>query len=186
MRCRTLLFPTCLLLCAVFLLMSTGCRKKVAIPSAPNTHPVISTKGYTVDIPNGWIEQKAISGMIDKLFSRPATDNANEFTENVNIVIEPLPGPVTTDEYYNASLRMLNQVMPAFTEVSATTVTGNATGKRLVYTWVMNSGIHIKGMAYFFVKGTNGYVLTCTATDSTFANYETQFDQIGRSFRWND
>lgn len=185
MHCWARVITTVVLSSALFLLLClAGCRSKTYV-SAPNTHPVKSTKGYTIDIPNGWDETQMATSPIDHEFSRPIADGPQNFIENVNIVVESLPQPMTVDEYYQANLPMMKTILPNFTEVSTAPFTENVTWKKVVYTWQTATGRALKVTSYYFIKGMKAYIITATATPTTSAQYETKFDEIARSFRWN-
>jgi hypothetical protein len=155
-------------------------------PPAPKTHAVQSTKGYIVNIPDNWIDMSAqAKGMIDKIFARPKKSNKEIFIENTNIVVEPLNHAYSLQEYSNLNIANMKKFMKSLIVVSNSDFAGKVKGKKLVYTWNSPThSLHFKYCAYIFLNKTSGYVVTCSATQDSYAKYAAQFDAIGHSFRW--
>jgi len=107
------------------------------------------------------------------------------YAPNVNIVLEPLPlGISTNDEYVEASIRGIKSLVQVYHEFSRikTTVDGR---EATILDW---EGSHPEiGKSHvlqmLIIQGKNGWAVTCTPPMGEFSKWEDDFNSIVRSLR---
>ena len=150
--------------------------------SAVNSYE--SNTGYSLKYPNGWTTQEQSSPFNVVLFKSPLESKSDNFSENVNVIVEKAPG-YTTEQYYQANIKSINQnhTLKNFKILeSGNKIIYGKTGKYLIYTHTYNN-TPLKVKAYFFTNGENGYVITCTAKPETFNTYLPTFENIVSTFK---
>ncbi len=107
---------------------------------------------------------------------------ADTFRENVNVVFEPLPMPMTVEQYAQANLQNMATSLQAFRVIEQGQ--GPVGGRQSwwgVYTHTMGQPLMV--LAYFLVANGRGYVITCTASPAEFNRWRPMFVQIANTFR---
>ena len=139
--------------------------------------------GFSIRFPAEWEQKENVMGTVVIALS-PAEGQADAFRENVNVVVEALPTPMTLDEYFNRSRVSLKKLISAGQkpEVSDATL-GGEKAKRVVYQTTMGQ-TGVKGILYIAVKGTRGYAVTCSAAPDAFDAYKARFEEIAGTFRF--
>jgi len=140
-------------------------------------------KGFSIKFPADWERKEGMMGTAVLALS-PQEGTADQFRVNVNVTIEDLPKTLSLDEYVAAALGALRKVLTDLEEHenSAMNVAGTP-AKRLIFSHRMGA-IKVKAMQCVLVKGTRGYVITCSAAPDQFDNYRPKFDEIVQSFRF--
>lgn len=151
----------------------------ILIPGLAPAVPVTPSEARSLAVDAEQVVVSLNNNLVDNYFHK------GEFMNAVEVLDQSLPQPMTVDEYYQANLPMMKTILPNFTEVSTAPFTENVTWKKVVYTWQTATGRALKVTSYYFIKGMKAYIITATATPTTSAQYETKFDEIARSFRWN-
>jgi len=150
-------------------------------PVAQGMYRVTSEKGYSIDIIGDWKEVKTNSHMIDKAFMRPRAYDDTSFCENINIATESLPNAMSASEYAALYVKRFAKKMN-WTVVSSTPFNGMNTGNKLILT-CNSHDMDMKTTSIVFTNNTTGYMVTCSATAATYAQYESKFDQMARTLR---
>jgi len=140
-------------------------------------------EGFSIRFPAEWEQKENVMGTVVIALS-PAEGADDPFRENVNVVVEALPSPMTLDEYFNLSRVNLGKLLTEARqpEIADARIGGEA-AKRVVYQTTMGQ-IGVKGMLYVAVKGNRGYALTCSATPDSFDAYKARFEKIAGTFRF--
>jgi len=123
-------------------------------------------QGIRINYPADWrqMEQEAPAGFVVSFFSPPES-LTDRFSENINVVLEPLELDMTAYDYAQACLRGISNGPIQFVENSEATVAGRQ-GYRWVYTGplaIPGYDISAKSMQCLTVSGRKGIVVTYTA-----------------------
>ena len=135
---------------------------------------------FSFTIPNNWNQVQAAGA--DVAFQSPAAPGAVPAT--VNVVIEKLPSAsVTLDEYDRAGETNLKQQFADYKEVGHTQVDvdGRPAYKRVYTATIANRLLQVQQI--YLIDRDTAYILTCGATQDTFATYTAVFDQISGTFK---
>ena len=161
---------------AAFFAVSEG--PALAQAMAPYTD---GAAGYTIFYPATW-ERRMVNSVMVSL--APQEGPADTFRENVNVVMENLPAPMTPQQYAMAALNHLQRNMQGYQlmEQGPTTLNGRP-GYYIVYRHVM-MGRQIQVLAFLTTLGNRAYVITCSADPSQFARYRPFFTQIANTIRF--
>ncbi len=180
-------------LAAVLALSLAGCGGGVQTPATPAgpggggglggaVHPneanrfKAPAKGFSVVLPETWERQENAHGTVVLALS-PQADASDTFRENINVVVEDLPGEYSVADYYLANQDQLRKVMTDFVEVQlGETIIQGQSAKRLVFTHRMGQ-LNLKVLQYYFSKGKRGFVVTCTAAPESYAQFEAEFER---------
>lgn len=131
----------------------------------------------------GW-EIKENQEDIPVFFMSPLDGESDLFQENINMVNESAPG-YTLDQYYDANLRGIDLYLQGF-KVLEEPIMIKIDGhdfKKMVYEHT-SSGLKVKVLVYFAVKGGKGYVINCTALEDSFDEFKPQFEKLAESFKF--
>ena len=114
----------------------------------------------------------------------PLENATDQFRENVNVVVEKLPGQMALDEYFNASIANMKKLFTDFQENEKGNVSIDDTdAKWLIYSTRMGS-LKLNNKVFFLVHDNRGYVITCSATPDGFPRFRKSFDEIAQSFQF--
>jgi len=138
-------------------------------------------QGIRINYPTGWTyrEQSAPAGFAVGFIS-PREDLADQFCENLNIFIEPLPPGVTVDQYAQGCIQGMSQLPVQFLENARATVAGRP-AYRMVYTGPLQfPGITLsaKYLQYLTVANSKGHVVTYTAEMKKFDKFLPRIQQM--------
>jgi len=138
--------------------------------------------GFAISYPPNWEAREGALGTCVIIIS-PMEGMQDNFRENANVTLETLAKPMSAQEYMDACVSLMEKNFPGFVELSRG-AEGWA-GKVVPYLICRHSfpRAGAKAMLYFYVSGSRAYVLTCTATESTFDRFQPYFKQIAASFR---
>lgn len=142
---------------------------------------------YTIEIPASWDTSPSFNKRIDFQALSPV-EPSDKVRENVNAVVYQLKAP-SLDEFYQVAKASLAQSSEEW-ELIAEGESETADGSRMLY--LINthpngqSKQEMKSLVYFYYKTGTGIILSCTAIPETFEAYRERFEQIAKSFRWNN
>jgi hypothetical protein len=105
----------------------------------------------------------------------------DEIRENVTIVIESC-GDMSLEEYVAANRESLPQIIPAASISNEKDIEVHGSKG---HQWIVRAtveGLNLKDKQVFFVAREKGYVLTLTASESTYSEYVNTFDEMVNSF----
>jgi hypothetical protein len=173
---KKLLLITGILLAGLVLVGGLACaEEEEEAPSGWKTY-WNEEHGFQLYYPEDWVQTYAAGTVV--AFVDPETD---EFQENVNIVIESC-GDMSLEEYVAANTESLPQIIPG---ASISNEKDIEVQGRKGHEWIVMAtveGFNLKDKQVFFVASEKGYVLTLTASESTYSEYVDTFDEMVNSF----
>lgn len=146
--------------------------------------PEIQGDGYVIRYPGDWQLVPKFMGT-DTMAISPKSDPADTFQESVNVVFEDMQQSMTPQAYQVANLPAMQSQLQKFTVVSEKTMQLPAgyNAIDMLYSHEFN-GVPITVRAIFLTRGTLGYVITCSASPSSFADFADIFDDVVSSFEF--
>lgn len=137
--------------------------------------------GFTIMYPGNW-ERRMVGTTMVAL--SPQESPADTFRENVNVVFETLPAPMTPQQYALLSRQTMQRQLNNFVmiEQGGAGVAGQP-AHYMVYQHFMGQNLTV--LAYFLVRGNRGYVITCSASPQTFARFRPFFVQIANTLSFH-
>ena len=145
--------------------------------TAPPFLPYLNLQqGIHIDYPANWVkqEQNAPAGFI-LLFCSPRADYRDEFSENLNLVIEPLAPGISLDQYFRGTMAGFAQTPLRFIEEGAPATLGGYPAYRVMMTGplqtAMGAPLSGKYLQLITVYNSRGYVLTYTAEMQKYDAY---------------
>jgi serine/threonine-protein kinase len=121
------------------------------------------------------------------IFKSPLADAADKFQENVNVVLQDLSShPMTLEEFTTLSVEQYKQMKGTveFISISDVTLAGQKTKKAVLKMNYYGTQLKLKQM--WFVKKNTAYLITYTATEGEFGNYETEATNLMNSFTFTE
>lgn len=132
-------------------------------------HYESATDGFAIEYPSDWTFQEHVYNTSVMFFS--PLKSWDDIKENVSITKTALNKPYTLEEYYAINKSDLASLKPWFTEVSNKLITlHDKQFQQLIYTG-MSNGIELKWQQLSYIYNQSIYVLTYTATSTTFDEY---------------
>lgn len=143
---------------------------------------VDSTYGFRIQYPPDWTESVGSAGAV-VAFVSPPQSAADDFKENVNVLVQNLPDPsMSLGQYTDLSLRQAGSIIDGFKLLASgpSTLAGRS-AQRVMY--LGQSGNHdLKFDAVWLVEKGRAYVLTYTATRDSFDAFRPTAEAIIESF----
>jgi hypothetical protein len=121
------------------------------------------------------------------IFKSPLADAADKFQENVNVVLQDLSShPMTLEEFTTLSVEQYKQMKGTveFISISDVTLAGQKTKKAVLKMNYYGTQLKLKQM--WFVKNKAAYLITYTAAEAEFANYEPLATTLMNSFTFTE
>ncbi len=117
------------------------------------------------------------------IFKSPLTDAADKFQENVNVVIQDLTSqPLTLEQFTDLSVEQYKQMKGTvdFISMEDMKLAGQPTKKAVLKMNYYGTQLKLKQM--WFVKNNAAYLITYTAAEAKFNNYEPLATTLMNSF----
>ena len=114
---------------------------------------------YAMSVPESWETRTQYMGS-DFIALRPA-DEASAFRENVNVILENLPGDTSQDEYFTASIDSIRAMNEAGIVSQEMVKIGELDAMKIHYTLPFGDSI-LDNDAYILVEGKGAYIITLT------------------------
>lgn len=111
------------------------------------------------------------------IFLSPPEDAFDQFLENLNIVIEPLPPQMTLQEYVKICVQQMSQTPLQLQENGPATI-AQREAYRCVYTGPLPNQTAGEWMQYLIVANSKGYVVTYTAQLEKFDKFLPLIEQM--------
>jgi len=162
----------------------------LAVACLINSFPLLGAiftdkeNGFTIDFPEDWEYKEKMNGTDVMCFS-PQEGMTDKFRENLSVSHEDLSSikSLTLDKYVELSEANMKKVVTDYKRLSLVDKKiGGIPAKEFIYTFKMGN-YTIKGRLCLLIKGGTGYIITGTATDSTFDKYQKQFNKIFDSIK---
>jgi hypothetical protein len=149
-------------------------------------------KGFSIALPKGWEIKEKVMGSSVIAVIPSANNNSDQFRENINVVVEPLPQAMNTKTYFTESMKVLKKLFTDFKleksghgPLDRQVATNDKTDTYWsVFTHRMGK-VRAKVMQYMMVKGNQAYVITCSAAPGTFDKLRPVFEASAKSFKIN-
>lgn len=131
---------------------------------------------FTISYPSDW-ESKEISGIIAFLSPR---EDADDFSENVNVVVEDISNyPMTLENYVNLGFKNWQKVNK---NIKLLKKSKTQIDDRDAFYIICDDG-DLKYKQYIFIYNLKAYVLTYTGKRENFDKYLNQAEAIMQSIR---
>lgn len=171
---------TSLLVIVLFVTSMTvsGCKKK---DEAGRYYS--RDKGYSIKIPDSWDIKKAYLGT-DIVAVSPPDGPLDDFHENFNVMVQPLNESLTVDQFYQKSIPGFKSVTQEFREHTHGYIELDGEKARWDIISHKMGPLTIKVLAYITIRNTSGYVITFSASEAKFSEYEEMFKNIADTFRF--
>jgi hypothetical protein len=158
--------------------IALGCTSAPPQPAGPK----YTASGYAISGSAGWEERPGYHGS-DLTYLSPAEGAQDAFREHIRVVIELLPPKTTIEEHVRYVMDSLGKIHKQFkVETQAPVTVGAINGQYVKYTYAGGKE-RMSNEAYLFERKKMLYVVTCAATEASFARYKPEFDKIVRTFR---
>jgi hypothetical protein len=144
-----------------------------------------TTGEFDISAPSGWTKTDTIMEGQRIVFVKSPREGANDnFVENVNVLTEKI-GSMQMDEYVDLSITNIKKGLTGFKQgkISDRSINGYEF-KCLRYSHVY-SGFPIDVDVYFTLQSGTAYIITCSAKGGKISEWESEFDEVIRSFRLN-
>ena len=142
-----------------------------------------SKDDFSIKFPKEWENKEGFMGT-DVISLSPRENAADQFRENVNVVVEKIPDGMSLNDYFDTNLPKLSKVIRDFQQVeTGNTIINDNVAEWLIYTGSIGT-INLKSKQYYIVHDNKGYVITCSATPGTYDNFKNVFDEIVQSFQF--
>jgi len=139
-------------------------------------------KRFSVRFPKDWEISEGVKGTV-VMAEIPSEDGMRAIRENVNIIVEDLGKDMRVSEYFQRQMFGLKKLTGAVTVMRGTSDIDGADARWFIYSYRTQS-LGFRSLVCVFVKGRQGYVITCLTEEDTFEQYADQFDEILKSFRF--
>ncbi len=142
-------------------ILATGLAAPVGAQSLPMRS--VSDPGglFTIDIPVEW-QVKAMEGGKPALIA-VAPGETGEIRPNVNVVVDTLTSPISSEEFARLSERVLSTIFHEFTVIQqGPTRIGDRPAYYRYYTWRTNTDVVLYQVQVYLAVGTRGFVITGT------------------------
>lgn len=135
---------------------------------------------FSISKPVGWKTEEDMSELIPVVFISPKEGESDNFTENINVVMENAEG-YELHGYYQANIQMMQNSLEGF-KVLTEVVGSNYYGITYVHGF---RGVNLKVMAFIYHdNASRGFVVTGTSTEENFRKYQPIFDKVCKSLKF--
>jgi hypothetical protein len=138
---------------------------------------------FSIMFPKEWENKEGFMGCAVISLS-PKENDADQFRENVNVAVEPLPGEMNLHDYFEKSISSVAKVITDFQVIEkGTTTINDHDAQWLIYSGRMGT-IMLKCKQYYMIQDKRGYVITCSAAPDSYARTIRTFEKIAQSFEF--
>jgi eukaryotic-like serine/threonine-protein kinase len=138
-------------------------------------------RGIRMKYPSGWEkqEQSGQAGFM-VMFLSPLENPSDRFRENVNLIVEAIPGPFSLEQIVAGTVQSIMQQAPVtFLQEPTPTTIGGVPGYQVSYTGPLPAeGMGGKWMQIFFIKNGKAFTFTYTAEATKFDRFLPTVQQI--------
>lgn len=165
--------------CAVLLLWSSVVFGAVKFVTYANKE-----KGFSISVPDVWTKLENINERTVFAVVSPQENKADDFKENLNIVIDAAVGIKGLKQYHQKNVDGLKKDVKDFKVISQ----GAKTINKVQAQWIIFTGSYdgrvLKQKLYSFYTMKKCITITCTAAPKAYQSYEKTFDKIVASFKF--
>ena len=140
--------------------------------------------GIRIDYPVDWTCQEGVSGILVLLLA-PPDGAADNFRENVNLIVQDLSGQnIDLDSFTRISNEQLKAYITDFRPLTSERIKfNNNDAQKIVYTGKQGQ-YDLKFMQIWMIKNNKAYILTFTAVSDKYDQYINIINQMINSFRF--
>ncbi len=145
----------------------------------------VTRKGthYEIQFPTGWKLKVPPPNGVDSIALSPS-EEGDDFQENLNVVIEQLPQPMTTPEFAMAVTSGMQQLIKGFSLISTNEVRLKGGTQAIEAVYKSNFQQELHHIAVMLAdKSKRGFVITGTATPDSFPKFAPVFRKSAKSFK---
>lgn len=155
-----------------------------ASPSETRTY-ASEAGGFSFSYPASWRASAPATGLVDVIVAAPS-DGGDGFAPNINVVIEPLRVDLDAEGYLEASLSTIRSVFNRFEllDRGGISIDGQAAAW-IEYEWVTN-GRKIRQRQAYLTRGDDGFVITFSATPTTYDEHLGSQHLVESTFRFDE
>jgi len=147
--------------------------------------------GFSITLPDGWEIRDNYWGT-GTVMAVPPTGSP-DYPGDISVGSNPSPPGTTLEDWLDNTTSNVCDIADNCGEVESgeTTIDGRrALWSVVSYTMPSDSepytaGQHLQELAYFFKKGSTGYIIDLTATAGNFPRLRSQYEQIAQSFEFD-
>jgi eukaryotic-like serine/threonine-protein kinase len=143
-------------------------------------------QGFRVDYPQNWSKENRddfwSTGVV---FSSPLENDADQFKEQVSVLVEDLPQNFALAEYTEQSLSEIKQLSDPTIGKAQSITLGSNEGRQIIYHGEEN-GSTVQRMQTWSVNGNRAYVITYTAIPESYDDYLPTVEKMIKSFETID
>lgn len=138
--------------------------------------------GFRVDYPQSWSKQNRDDFLArGAVFFSPLENDADQFKEQVSVLVDDLPRDLSLSEYTKQSLVEIKQLSDPNIGAAQVVAMGANEGRQIIYQGEEN-GNRVQRMQTWLVNGNRAYVITYTALPESFNDYLPTVEKIIESF----
>ncbi|MEX1013181.1 MAG: DcrB-related protein [Waddliaceae bacterium] len=142
-----------------------------------------SVNGYIIEAPESWEVDEGIFGT-DVILLAPSDSPNDAFRENMNVMIVPLDVAITRKEFYETSVKGLNQALTNFSLQESKDLTiGGVPALQIVFSHQVGD---VKAIVeqYLVMRGNAAFIFTFTAAPDSYDKYLPVFNRIVKSIKF--
>ncbi len=149
-------------------------------PALPSGQTYRDPQGrFSLTVPGNWAQVPPAGATV--AFQAPAA--ADTVPATCNVVLEELPAGVSLDEYDQAAEAELRRQFPDYNPINRTPVpVDGRPGYKRLYTATI-AGNLLQLQQVYAIDRNVGYIVSCGASQQSFATFAPTFDQIIGTFR---
>ncbi|MFW5752615.1 MAG: hypothetical protein ACOCYV_01050 [Planctomycetota bacterium] len=139
-------------------------------------------QGYRIEAPTGWERRAKVMGC-DVILVNPANGADDGFAENLNVVLENLPGSVSAEQYYDLTAQNLKQTFGQPVSERENCRLNGLDAHRIRYSMQMGDK-NLDNDAYLIVRDGSAYVITLSMLEGeSRRRHLGELTDIARTFR---
>lgn len=142
-----------------------------------------SGEAFELSFPSDWVDATESNPKLNFVVVAPPDDKSDAFTENVSVIIQPMPDTVTIKGFLKSTEEQMITYFPNHTMINKRIIKKN--GKdciTLEYQMEQNNQMKRLLQDAYLYKG-NAYIVTFTAEEIIFREYEKTAHRILDSFK---
>lgn len=138
--------------------------------------------GFRVDYPQSWSKRNRDDFLArGAVFFSPLESDADQFKEQVSVLVEDLSRDLSLSEYTKQSLAEIKQLSDPNIGAAQVVAMGAHEGRQIIYQGEEN-GNPVQRMQTWSVNGNRAYVITYTALPDSFNDYLPTVEEMIKSF----
>lgn len=139
---------------------------------------------YSVQYPSGWTVDSSRQFGADVFIAAPVDTIGDKFKENVNVMVQNIAGQnVDMDRYVSVSEEQIKTMMTDCEIIESNTITTAPTTYHKIIFTGRQGAFALKIEQYYFITKDKAFVVTFTAEQKRFDDYQVTGEKILQSFR---